>query len=114
VVEELAARSCDAPALLSDRECLTYREFAARLCQYARRALECDLCKCEVVCLSMTNRPECFSILLGITSVGGVVALLNNNSVGASLAHCIKCYPTKAPHRGCGVSGFVGDRTDGS
>jgi len=37
----------------------------------------------------MTNRPEYFATWLGITSVGGVVALLNTNLVGPSLAHCI-------------------------
>jgi fatty-acyl-CoA synthase len=89
VIEDLAARSGDAPALLSDRECLTYRGLAERSNQYARWALEQGLAKGEVVCLLMTNRPEYFAIWLGITSVGGVVALLNTNLVGQSLAHCI-------------------------
>jgi fatty-acyl-CoA synthase len=89
VIEELAARSGDAPALLSDRECLTYRELAERSNQYARWALQHGLAKGEVVCLLMTNRPEYFATWLGITSVGGVVALLNTNLVGPSLAHCI-------------------------
>src|SRR5271154_3194685 len=87
VIEELAARSIDAPALLSDRECLTYRGLAERSNQYARWALEQGLAKGEVVCLLMTNRPEYFAIWLGITSVGGVVALLNTNLIGPSLAY---------------------------
>ena len=37
----------------------------------------------------MPNRPEYMAIWLGITKVGGVVALLNTNLAGASLAHCI-------------------------
>ncbi len=90
VIEELAARSGDAPALLSDRERLSYRGLAARSNQYARWALEQRIAKGEVVCLLMTNRPEYFAIWLGITSVGGVVALLNTNLVGPSLAHCIR------------------------
>ncbi len=89
VIEELAVRFGDAPALLSDRECLTYRGLAERSNQYARWALEQGLAKGEVVCLLMTNRPEYLAIWLGITSVGGVVALLNTNLVGPSLAHCI-------------------------
>ncbi|HSY73304.1 MAG TPA: long-chain-acyl-CoA synthetase [Alloacidobacterium sp.] len=89
VIEELAARSGDAPALLSDRESMTYRALAERSNQYARWALEQNLAKGEVVGLLMTNRPEYFAIWLGITSVGGVVALLNTNLVGRSLAHCI-------------------------
>jgi fatty-acyl-CoA synthase len=89
VIEELAACPSNLPALLSDRECLTYRELAGRSNQYARWALEQGLAKGEVVCLLMTNRPEYFAVWLGITSVGGVVALLNTNLVGPSLAHCI-------------------------
>jgi fatty-acyl-CoA synthase len=89
VIEELAARLGDSPALLSERENLTYRELAERSNQYARWALEQGLAKGDVVCLLMTNRPEYFAIWLGITSVGGVVTLLNTNLVGPSLSHCI-------------------------
>jgi len=89
VIEELAARLNDSLALASERESLTYRGLAERSNQYARWALEQGLAKGEVVCLLMTNRPEYFAIWLGITSVGGVVALLNTNLVGPSLAHCI-------------------------
>jgi len=89
VIEELAERLGDAPALLSDRECFTYRELAARANQYARWALGQGIAKGEVVCLLMTNRPEYFAAWLGIASAGGVVALLNTNLVGPSLAHSI-------------------------
>ncbi len=89
VIHEMAARSSNAPALLSDRECMTYRELSERASQYARWALDQGLSKGETVCLLMTNRPEYFAVWLGITSVGGVVGLLNTNLVGPSLAHCI-------------------------
>lgn len=89
VIEEVSARLGDTPAILSDRECLTYRALAERSNRYARWALCQGLEKGEVVCLSMTNRPEYFAIWLGITSVGAVVALLNTNLAGPSLAHCI-------------------------
>ena len=95
VIEEVASRSGDAPALLSDRECMTYRELAARTNQYARWWLKQGLAKGEVVCLLMTNRPEYFAVWLGITSVGGVVSLLNSNLVGPSLAHCIEVVQPK-------------------
>jgi fatty-acyl-CoA synthase len=95
VVEELAERSGDAPALLSDRECLTYRVLAERINQYARWALAQGVAKGEVVCLLMTNRPEYYAIWLGITSVGGVVSLLNTNLVGLSLNHCISIVQPK-------------------
>ena len=89
VIEELATRCGDAPALLADRESFSYKALAERANQYARWALEQGLAKGEVVGLLMTNRPEYFAIWLGITSVGGVVALLNINLVGSSLGHCI-------------------------
>lgn len=89
VMEELAARFGDTPALLSDRESFTYRSLVERSNQYARWALEQGLAKGDVVGLLMPNRPEYFALWLGITSVGGVVALLNTNLVGTSLAHCI-------------------------
>jgi fatty-acyl-CoA synthase len=88
-IEERAGRSGEAAALLSDRERFTYRELSARANQYARWALDQGIAKGDVVGLLMTNRPEYFAIWLGITSVGGVAALLNTNLVGPSLAHCI-------------------------
>jgi fatty-acyl-CoA synthase len=95
VIEEVAARMGDAPALFSDRESLTYRGLAQRANQYARWALNQGLAKGDVVCLLMTNRPEYFAVWLGITSVGVVVSLLNTNLVGASLAHCIRIVSPK-------------------
>jgi fatty-acyl-CoA synthase len=90
VVEEAAARLGDAPALLSDRESLTYRALAKRANRYARWALDNGLAKGDVVCLLMVNRPEYMAIWLGITSVGVVVSLLNTNLTGSSLAHCMR------------------------
>jgi fatty-acyl-CoA synthase len=43
----------------------------------------------------MTNRPEYLAIWLGISSVGGVVSLLNVNLTGSSLAHCINVVSPK-------------------
>jgi fatty-acyl-CoA synthase len=89
VMEELGVRFGDAPALLSDRECFSYRSLVERSHQYARWALEQGVAKGDVVGLLMPNRPEYVALWLGITSVGGVVALLNTNLPWASLAHCI-------------------------
>ena len=95
VIEEMAARMGDAPALLSDRESLTFNALAERANQYARWALDQQVAKGDVVCLLMPNRPEYFAVWLGITSVGAVVSLLNTNLVGASLAHCIRIVSPK-------------------
>jgi len=95
VIQDLAAEFGDAPALLSERECLTYLALADRSNRYARWALDQGLGKGETVCLLMPNRPEYMAIWLGITQVGGVVALLNTNLTGASLAHCIRVVAPK-------------------
>ncbi len=89
VIAELADKFSGAPALSSDRECLTYRALAERSNQYARWALDVGLAAGDAVCLFMPNRPEYMATWLGVTSVGSVVALLNTNLIGPSLAHCI-------------------------
>jgi fatty-acyl-CoA synthase len=95
VIEELAEQFGDAPALISDRECLTYRVLVERSNRYARWALNQGLDKGETVCLLMPNRPEYMAAWLGITKVGGIVALLNTNLTGPSLAHCINIVAPK-------------------
>src|SRR5882724_4157868 len=89
VVDELADRHGDAPALLSDRERFSYRDLAERSNRYARWALAQGLVKGDTVCLLMPNRPEFLALWIGITRVGGVVALLNTHLTGMALAHCI-------------------------
>jgi fatty-acyl-CoA synthase len=95
VIEEVADKFAEAPALLSDLECLTYRALAERSNRYARWALDQGLAKGEAVCLIMPNRPEYMAIWLGITSIGAVVALVNTNLTGSSLAHCVKIVAPK-------------------
>jgi len=90
VVEELAEKFGAAPALLAEGECLSYRELAERSNQYARWALEQGLVKGGVVCLLMPNCPDYMAVWLGITRIGGIVALINTNLSGPSLAHCIR------------------------
>jgi fatty-acyl-CoA synthase len=88
-IEDIARDSGDADALISTRGTLTYRALTERANRYARWALSQNLGKGETVCLMMPNRPEYFAIWLGITSVGGVVSLINTQLRGPSLAHCI-------------------------
>jgi len=95
VIQDLAEQFGDTPALLSDREHLTYRALAGRSNRYARWALDQGLSKGEAVCLFMPNRPEYMAIWLGITLAGGVVALLNTNLTGPALAHCINLVAPK-------------------
>jgi fatty-acyl-CoA synthase len=89
LVEELAEKYGDAPALLSDRETYSYRELGARSNRYARWALAQGIAKGDTICLLMPNRPEFLAVWLGVTRIGGVVSLLNTNLMSTALAHCI-------------------------
>ncbi len=89
LIDDLGAQFGDAPALLSDRECFTYAQLAVRARQYARWALGAGLQPGDGVALLMPNRPEYLAIWLGIARTGAVVALLNTNLSGPSLAHGI-------------------------
>jgi len=89
VIDEQAVALGDAPALLSDLSCMSYRELARRSNRYARWALAQGLGPGEPVGLLMPNEPEYLAAWLGLTKVGAVVALLNTSLSGLSLAHCL-------------------------
>ncbi len=95
VIGELAQAHGSASALLSTRESFTYRELAERANRYARWALAENLAKGDAVALIMPNRPEYAAIWLGITSVGGVVSLINTNLRSGALAHCLNIVTPK-------------------
>ncbi len=105
VIEDLAETLADSPALLSDTECLTYRELSLQSSRYSRWALDQGLAKGDVVCLLMPNRPEYMAVWLGVTRVGVVVSLLNSNLTGASLA-LHRHRRAQAHHRSCGTLRF--------
>lgn len=107
VIRECAARFGDSPALLSDHESLSYRELDARADQYAAWAIGQGVGRGEAVGLLMANRPEYVAIWLGITRVGGVVALLNTQLRGESLVHCVRA----AGARRLIVAGHLADET---
>jgi fatty-acyl-CoA synthase len=89
LIEEWASRQPDHPALLSDRESLSYRQLNERINRYARWALAQRIGKGETVCLLMSGQPDYLAAWLGLGKVGVVAALINTRLVGPSLAHCI-------------------------
>jgi fatty-acyl-CoA synthase len=89
VIEELAERFEETPALLSEDANFSFRTLTQRANRYARWALALQIKKGDTVCLLMANKPEYMAVWLGITRVGGVVALINTSLVGVSLGHCI-------------------------
>jgi fatty-acyl-CoA synthase len=90
VVEEWSLREPDRPALISETESFNYKALSDRINRYARWALSSGVEAGDTVCLLMPSRPEYIAAWLGISKVGGVVALINTKLVGASLSHCIK------------------------
>ena len=95
VMDEVADRFGNAAALLSRDEKMTYGELAQQSNRYARWALAQGIKKGDAVALLMPNRPRYFAIWLGVTRIGGVVALLNTSLAGAGLAHCINIVAPK-------------------
>jgi fatty-acyl-CoA synthase len=89
ILEDLESRFGDRVALLNEHESLTYRELFARANRYARWALAQGVGRGDTVALLMNNRPEYLAVWMGVVRVGGVVALLNTNLAGRSLAHCL-------------------------
>jgi fatty-acyl-CoA synthase len=88
-VEDWAGRQPDRAGLISEAETFSYRALAERINRYARWALSAGIEAGDTVCLLMPNRPDYLAAWLGISKVGGVVALINTRLVGPSLAHCI-------------------------
>ena len=89
VVEDWAVRQAERPALVSDGETFTYRALADRINRYARWALAAGIKRGDAVGLIMPTRPDYVAAWLGISRIGGVVALINTKLVGQSLAHCV-------------------------
>ncbi len=89
VIDALAERFGEAPALLDDGQCLSYRGLAQQASRYARWAQGEGLGRGDVVCLLLQNCPDYVAIWLGVTRVGAIVALMNTTLTGASLAHAV-------------------------
>ncbi len=89
-ITEWARKYGDAPALVSDREHLSFRALDGRMNQYSRWALSAKVTRGETIALMMGNRPEYFAIWLGLTQVGAIVALISPNLRAQGVAHALK------------------------
>ena len=107
LVADIAARFGSRPALLADEETLTYETLAGRIHRYARWALQQQIGAGEVVCLMLPNCPDYVAIWLGITSVCGVVALVNPNLTGDALLHAMCAVAPKHVIVGAGLEDAV-------
>ncbi len=89
VIDDWAQRQPDRVALVTDGTSLAYDALSKRINRYARWARSVGVAKGDTVALIMPNGIDYLAAWLGISRVGGVVALLNTKLVGPSLAHCI-------------------------
>lgn len=90
LIEDKADIHGVAPALLSDRECLSFAELRARMFAVTRWAQKQGLSPGDRVALIMSNRPDYVALWLGLSKAGIVTALINTNLTGRSLAHCLE------------------------
>jgi fatty-acyl-CoA synthase len=96
LIDGLAHQFGAAPALVSTEATLSYRELAIRCNQYARWGLAQGLNAGDTVCLMMANCADYMAIWLGLTRIGAVVALINNNLAGDGLIHSINIVAPRA------------------
>lgn len=79
----------DNPALTFERKTITFGEMDAIANRFAHWAKGVGVRRGQTVALFMPNRIEYFPIWYGLTKIGAVTALINNQLIGAPLAHCL-------------------------
>lgn len=77
------------PAVSCEGKTLTYGEFDALANRYAHWAKAQSLTRGQTVALYMHNRLDYIAIWYGLSKVGVVAALINNQLAGAALTHCL-------------------------
>ncbi len=88
MLDELALRHGERPALLGADGDLSYRALAARANRVAHWARA--RCAGSTVGLLLPNRPDFVALWLGLIRAGCTVALLKPELAGAALRHCIE------------------------
>ncbi|WP_293902791.1 long-chain-acyl-CoA synthetase [Phenylobacterium sp.] len=88
-LEAAVDRWRDRPAITFEGTTVTYGEMDAIANRYAHWAKSLNLRRGQVVALFMPNRLEYFAVWYGLSKVGVVTALINNQLAGLPLAHCL-------------------------
>jgi fatty-acyl-CoA synthase len=88
-LEAAAARWRNRPAISFEGRTLTYGELDAMANRFAHWANSLNLRRGQTVALFMPNRLEYFAIWYGLSKIGVVTALINNQLSGLPLAHCL-------------------------
>jgi len=79
----------DRPAMTFEGRTLTYGEIDAMANRFAHWGKGLNLRRGQVVALFMPNRLEYFAVWYGLSKIGVVTALINNQLSGLPLAHCL-------------------------
>jgi len=89
LIDRLAERFADAPALIGPDARLSYRGLSEASHRFSRWGLAQGLERGDVICLVMKNCPEYLAIWLGLSRIQVTVALINTNLTGELLKHSI-------------------------
>jgi len=79
----------DRPAMTFEGRTVTYAELDAMANRFAHWGKGLNLRKGQTVALFMPNRLEYFAVWYGLSKIGVVTALINNQLAGLPLAHCL-------------------------
>jgi len=107
LIDRLAERFGEAPALVGADASLSYRRLAAACNHYARWGLMRGLSRGDTVCLLMANCPDYLAIWLGLSRIGATVALINTNLRGELLAHSLNLVAPRYVIAGASLSEAV-------
>ena len=88
-LEAAVAKWRERPALTFEGRTVTYAELDAMANRYANWGQTLNLRRGQTVALFMPNRLEYFVIWYGLSKIGVVTALINNQLSGLPLAHCL-------------------------
>jgi len=109
LIDELADRYDDSPALLSPAGSLSYRGLAIRMNQYSRFGLAQGLAPGDCVCLLLGNSAEYVAVWLGLARIGVTVALVNTQLSGDALALAIASAAPRLLIVGADLTGAVAE-----
>ena len=87
VLEDIAARFPDNPAIKSPDGTLTYRELNAGANRYAHFLLSKNVGQGDVVTVFLDSRPELLTLYCACAKIGAICSMINTGQRGESLAH---------------------------
>jgi fatty-acyl-CoA synthase len=88
-LEAAVAKWRDRPALSCEGRTLSYGELDALANRFAHWGKSLNLRRGQTVALFMPNRLEYFAVWYGLSKIGVITALINNQLMGLPLAHCL-------------------------